>query len=142
MKIEFLDAQGKVIRTFTGTPAEAERKPPAPTATTTGSAASAGTASAGRGGHEPVHVGHALPGRDRFSRADHVGGAARAGPLAPPGTYQVRVTADGETATQAFTIRREPRLLKDVTDQDLQRAVRSRDARSATRSARRTRRCC
>ena len=28
--MEFLDAQGKVIRTFTGTPADAERKPPAP----------------------------------------------------------------------------------------------------------------
>ena len=45
--------------------------------------------------------------------------ASSRGPLAPPGTYQVRVTADGQTATQSFAIRREPRLLKDVTDQDL-----------------------
>ena len=32
----------------------------------------------------------------------------------------MRVTADGETGTQPFAIKREPRLLKDVTDQDLQ----------------------
>ena len=31
--MEFIDPQGKVIRTFTGTPADAERKPPAPTTT-------------------------------------------------------------------------------------------------------------
>src|SRR6185503_8637580 len=30
--IEFLDPQGKTIRTFTGTPADAERKPPEPSA--------------------------------------------------------------------------------------------------------------
>jgi hypothetical protein len=29
VKMEFLDPDGKVIRTFTGTPADAERKPPA-----------------------------------------------------------------------------------------------------------------
>ena len=45
--------------------------------------------------------------------------AGTRGPLAPPGTYQVRVTADGQTETQSFAIKREPRLLKDVTDQDL-----------------------
>ena len=79
--MEFLDAQGKAIRTFTGTPADAERKPPAP-GDDDGSAASAGTASAGRRRPASADVGYALSGRDRFSRADHVGGelarAARA----------------------------------------------------------------
>ena len=37
--MEFLDAQGKTIRTFTGTPADAERKPPRAPATTTDSGA-------------------------------------------------------------------------------------------------------
>jgi hypothetical protein len=33
----------------------------------------------------------------------------------------VRVTADGRTATRSFAITREPRLLADVTDADLQK---------------------
>src|SRR5207247_6590996 len=43
------------------------------------------------------------------------------GPIAPPGSYQVRVTADGQTQTQPFSIKREPHLLADVTDADLQK---------------------
>ena len=35
--MEFIDPQGKVIRTFTGTPADAERKPPEPATTMEGS---------------------------------------------------------------------------------------------------------
>jgi hypothetical protein len=45
--------------------------------------------------------------------------ASSRGPQAPPGSYQVRVTVDGQTETQPFAIKREPTLLKDVTDQDL-----------------------
>jgi hypothetical protein len=45
--------------------------------------------------------------------------ASSRGPQAPPGTYQVRVTVGGQTESQPFAIRREPRLLKDVSDQDL-----------------------
>ena len=45
--------------------------------------------------------------------------ASSRGPEAPPGTYQVRLTVDGVTETQPFAIKREPHLLKDVTDQDL-----------------------
>ena len=41
------------------------------------------------------------------------------GPIAPPATYQVRITADGQTASQSFAVRREPHVLKDVSDQDL-----------------------
>jgi hypothetical protein len=45
--------------------------------------------------------------------------ASSRGPLAAPGSYQVRLTVDGQTETQPFAVRREPHLLKDVTDQDL-----------------------
>jgi hypothetical protein len=45
--------------------------------------------------------------------------AGTRGPEAPPGTYQVRATADGQTETQSFAFKREPHALKDVTDQDL-----------------------
>jgi hypothetical protein len=62
----------------------------------------------------------------RYNRAAEFEGlimwdATTRGPVAPPGNYQVRLTADGKTATQPFAIRREPRLLADVTDADLQR---------------------
>jgi hypothetical protein len=40
------------------------------------------------------------------------------GPLAPPGTYQARLTAAGETQTQSFTISRNP-TIQGVTDADL-----------------------
>jgi photosystem II stability/assembly factor-like uncharacterized protein len=41
------------------------------------------------------------------------------GPLAPPGTYRVRLTADGEVREQTLTVRKDPRLTT-VTDADLQ----------------------
>ena len=47
--------------------------------------------------------------------------ATTRGPVAPPGTYQVRVTADGQTQTQAFAVKREPHVLANVTDADLQK---------------------
>jgi photosystem II stability/assembly factor-like uncharacterized protein len=40
------------------------------------------------------------------------------GPKAPPGTYQVRVAANGETVTKSFQLARDPRL-KKATDEDL-----------------------
>jgi photosystem II stability/assembly factor-like uncharacterized protein len=116
--LEFLDAEGKVIRTFTGTPqtAEAPQRP--------------------QGGDEegfrrqpdprpPVTAGlHRLNWDMRYPGATEFPGlimwaANTRGPLAAPGAYRVRATADGESATESFAIKREPRVLKDVTDQDL-----------------------
>jgi hypothetical protein len=41
------------------------------------------------------------------------------GPIAAPGKYQVRVTADGETQAQPFRVVRDPRP-KDLTDSDIE----------------------
>jgi hypothetical protein len=41
------------------------------------------------------------------------------GPLVPPGTYRVRLTADGQSQEQALAVLKDPRL-RDVTDADLQ----------------------
>ena len=106
-----------MIRTFTGTPADAERKPPADD-DDDGPRRPPEPHPPVAAGLQPAHVGHALSGRHRFPGLIMWAASSR-GPLAPPGTYQVRVTADGQTETQPFAIRREPRLLKDVTDQDL-----------------------
>jgi photosystem II stability/assembly factor-like uncharacterized protein len=118
--IEVLDAKGQVIRTFTGSPDEDKRKP-----------------GAGAGAEEEEFSGPPAPraparkaGTNRFTWDLRYPGAtvfegmilwsarAEAGPPAPPGTYQVRLTANGETQTQTFAIKRDPRLA-NVTDADL-----------------------
>jgi photosystem II stability/assembly factor-like uncharacterized protein len=116
--VEFLDAQGKVIRTYVGTKADTERKP------------------------EPPSIEDIFNPKDpkpstaaglqrlkwdlRYDRARDFPGlimwdATTRGPIAPPGNYQVRIAADGQTQSQPFAVRREPRLLADVTDADLQK---------------------
>jgi hypothetical protein len=119
--MEVLDGQGAVIRTFTGTPADASaadrqqnappsdeegfRRPPDP--------------------KPPVSAGlHRVMWDMRYPGATDFPGmimwaANTRGPIAPPGTYQVRVTADSNTQAQSFAIRREPRVLASVSDQDL-----------------------
>ena len=123
-----------MIRTLTGTPADADRKPPADE--DGGFQRPPEPHPAVAAGLQPAGT-CATPARPIF-RPHHVGRQSR-GPIAPPGSYQVRVTADGETATQPFAIGREPRLLKDVTDQDLQEefdlAIKVRDKASQANEA-------
>jgi len=135
--MDFLDGQGKVIRTFTGTPADAERRPPAP--------GDDGGFGRPPEPHPAVTAGlHRLNWDMRYTGAtDFPGlimwGAGSRGPQAPPGTYQVRVTAGGQTETQPFAIRREPHVLKDVSDQDLREefdlAIQIRDKASQANEA-------
>jgi photosystem II stability/assembly factor-like uncharacterized protein len=47
------------------------------------------------------------------------GAKATSGPLSPPGTYTVKVTADGKSLSEPFTIKLDPRL-KNVTIADVQ----------------------
>jgi len=60
------------------------------------------------------------------------------GPLAPPGNYQVRFTAGGETLTKPFEIKLDPRL-KEVTPADVQQqfelAMKIRDATNKANQA-------
>ena len=118
--LEFLDAQGRAIRTFTGTPADAEQqKSPQPAADDEGFRRPPDP-------HPVVTAGlHRLNWDMRYPGATEFPGlimwaATTRGPQAPPGTYQVRIDADGQTATQSFAIRREPHVLASVSDQDLQ----------------------
>jgi hypothetical protein len=64
--------------------------------------------------------------------------APQRGPIAPPGSYSVRVTAHGQTETRAFTIGLDPRL-SDVTAEHLQEqfalSLRIRDKVSEANSA-------
>ncbi len=107
VKIEFLDGEGTVLRTFTGT---------------------AKAAPASAGGAEDNPFGFATPrvntskGINRFAWDMRYEGATvfpgmimwaaspQRGPAAPTGRYTVRVTANGETRSRDFTIAIDPRL--------------------------------
>lgn len=130
VKIEILDAAGKVIRTFIGadtakkktagdsvkpdslkvpTPAVVDsctarvRKPPRPS-----------TAA----GLNKFTWDALYPGATVFECMIIWGGDPASGPPAPPGRYAVRLTANGETQTQPFILKRDPRET-DVSDADL-----------------------
>src|SRR3954454_11479238 len=116
--VEFLDGHGKVIRTFTGTPADAERKPPAPGGDDGGFRRPPEPPPPVAAGLQRLSWDLRYPGATEFPGLIMWAANSR-GPIAPRGTYQVRVNADGQAASQPFTIRREPHVLKDVSDQDL-----------------------
>ena len=110
VKIEFLDAQGAVVRSFTGTP-----KAP-------GEAADTGDDNPVR--PAPARVG-VSKGMNRFTWDLRYEGATvfpgmimwaaqpQRGPAAPPGKYTVRITASDETRTRDFLLGVDPRLLAD-----------------------------
>jgi photosystem II stability/assembly factor-like uncharacterized protein len=108
IKIEILDATGKVLRTFSS------------------EAPAAAAGAAGRRGGSAVLPKKA--GMNRFlwdlrhvgawSPSNPEGGAG--GPFVPPGTYAVRLTAEGITVTQPLTLKMDPRVTKaGVTQADL-----------------------
>ncbi len=112
--LEFLDASGKSIKKFSSKPAEkAER------AAQAGSAEEEEAEQGPRGGRSPK-----LPAEEGLNRfewdlryPDATGfpgmilwaGGIR-GPLVVPGTYQVKLTANGKTQTQKFEVRQDPRI--------------------------------
>jgi photosystem II stability/assembly factor-like uncharacterized protein len=120
--IEFLDAQGRTIRTFSGAP-EAEG------AATPGGAPAAADQGGGGGPAAAAARVTAREGMNRFTwdmrYADARGfpgmilwaGSLR-GPQVPPGRHQVRLTAGSVTRTQEFEIRRNA-AVSGVTDADL-----------------------
>lgn len=78
------------------------------------------------------------PGATVFDGMIIWSGRPQTGPTAPPGHYQVRLTAGGETQTQGFDVVRNPNL-KGVTDDNLQEqfalAIQIRDRTSAANEA-------
>ncbi|MBI4641944.1 MAG: glycosyl hydrolase [Candidatus Tectomicrobia bacterium] len=110
----FLDAKGQVIKTFSS---EAEGKPPAPTD---------GQAKAGEEKKELLVSKEAGANRFvwnmRYPDATKVPGdrgteELLAGPVASPGSYQVQLKVGGQTSTESFEIRKDPRIA--ATQEDL-----------------------
>jgi photosystem II stability/assembly factor-like uncharacterized protein len=121
LTLEILDAKGAVIQTYTGAPPAAGR----------GGAPGAAPGGGGRGGRGGGGAaGPAMtaglnraawdlryPGATSFPGMI-LWGASTAGPIAAPGTYQVRLTVDGAAQTQPLVVQRHP-LYADVSDADL-----------------------
>jgi len=115
LKLEILDAAGKVVREYSNT--------------------ARGNAPGGRGGgRRGGNLPTTLPtkiGMNRFvwdlryaggpagGGDGEGGGFSGGGPLAAPGTYRARLTSNGVAKTESFTVKIDPRIAKDgitVTD--------------------------
>jgi photosystem II stability/assembly factor-like uncharacterized protein len=120
VKIEVLDSNGKVVRAFVGS-ADEEKKLKA-------------RQEASGGDDEfrnPVHLPGRKAGGNRYSWDLRYPGATTfdglifwsaptdQGPLAVPGHYQVRLTANGATETRPLVIERDPREI-NITQSDLE----------------------
>jgi photosystem II stability/assembly factor-like uncharacterized protein len=113
LTLDFLDASGQVVRSFTGEPP----KPPAEGAGGGG----------GFGGGAPATVPMAAGlNRVTWDLNSHpvisfpgmiLWGATTNGPMVLPGRYQVRLTVDGKAQTQPLVVARHP--LRNISDADL-----------------------
>lgn len=102
VQLEILDDEGNVIRTYAS---DAESR---------GDRGGLATAA----GHHRVSWDMRYPGPRDFEGLIFWA-ANTQGPLAPPGEYQVRLTADGATQTHGFRIEKDPRLT-NVTQADFE----------------------
>ncbi len=115
--IEILDAQGTVIRTISGDASAEKSEPAAP------------VDSGDDSGRPPAPRAPVKQGMNRFTWDMRYSGArdfaglimwagSTRGPLAPPGKYSVRLTANGATRNAGFAIVRNE-AVKTITDADL-----------------------
>ena len=144
VQIEIVDAKGQVVRTYTGTPEDDARggrggrggsagTPTAATATTPDdpSAEDDGGGGGGRFGGTPTVPRKAglnnfawdlrYPGATGFQGMILWGARTGSGPMAVPGPYSVRLTANGQTLTERMNVEKDPRIdsvtLADLTEQ-------------------------
>ncbi|MEP6508530.1 MAG: glycosyl hydrolase, partial [Gemmatimonadales bacterium] len=118
VRIDILDAGGKLIRTFIGTPADTAIKPAISTVPGCEAGRPRDPRTPAKSGLNSFAWNGRYPGAVGFDCMIIWSGNPTSGPMAMPGTYQVRVSANGMTETKPFTIRRDPRLI-GITDADL-----------------------
>jgi photosystem II stability/assembly factor-like uncharacterized protein len=135
--VEILDRTGAVVRTFTGEP-EDPKKPAAPPATGGGFGGPPQLPPPVKQGMNRFSWNLRYPGATVFPGMIIWSGNPANGPLAVPGSYQVRVTANGQTKTVPLAIEKHP-LWDEVSIEDLQRqfelAIQIRDRTSDANEA-------
>ena len=135
VRIDILDHDGKLVRSFVGGGEQhhdsaggrtAASRPDAavqdtilhPTGCETPRRRGGNALPTGRAGLNTFGWDLRYPGAVSFECLIMWGGSADRGPLALPGQYTVRITAGSATATQPLTVRMDPRL-KGITERDL-----------------------
>ena len=122
LRVELLDGEGSVIQTFEGTPSREGRD----------ESAGGGGGGWGGGGTPRLPMTEGLhsfnwnlryPGATSFPGMILWAANTRFGPRAAPGSYTVRLTADGESRDHTFQVVKNP-LLPDVTQEDLEEQFR------------------
>jgi hypothetical protein len=116
LTLDILDAQGQVVHAYTGVAEKEGAKPAAPPSEEESFRAPAARVAV-RAGMNRFVWDMCYANAKGFPNLILWAGSTR-GPLAPPGTYQVRLTAAGETRTQSFTISRNPNVA-GLADADL-----------------------
>jgi photosystem II stability/assembly factor-like uncharacterized protein len=135
--LEILDANGRLIRSFSSEPNTAAPTLPDGTGAPVAGLERAGTprlpkkAGVNRFIWDLAHPGPWAP---------EPGRSGRGGPLAVPGTYQARLTVDGRSETRTFRVLVDPRVAEDgVTQADLEEqlalALKVRDMLGEARAA-------
>jgi photosystem II stability/assembly factor-like uncharacterized protein len=123
LSLEFLDVKGQLMRRIEARPPQPANQSPA------GPAAAPAPEGGGGGGGGAAPSAPMNAGLNRFSWDLNstpvtsfpgmiLWGATQNGPMVLPGTYTVRLTADGVTQTQTFAVMKHP--LRPVSDGDLQ----------------------
>src|SRR5579885_3259291 len=118
--LSFLDADGKVIKTFSSE----EKKEEVAAEEAKGEAKAKEAKEEQREPRVPKTAGaHRFVWDMRYPNPTGIEGDKESerimkGPLAPPGTYQVQLKFDDQTLTQSFEIRKDPRV--SATQEDLQ----------------------
>jgi photosystem II stability/assembly factor-like uncharacterized protein len=117
--IEVLDSKGQTIKAFSGAPEPADKKPEASPSGDDDFRRPRDPKPAVIAGTHRLNWDLRYPGATEFPGLIMWAANSR-GPVAPPGNYTVKLTVDGASQTQPFTIKREETILKDITDADLQ----------------------
>uniref|UniRef100_UPI00388E54E9 hypothetical protein n=1 Tax=Arcticibacter sp. TaxID=1872630 RepID=UPI00388E54E9 len=119
LKIEILDPDGKVIQSFDGEKPKQKSGEADGEADDDEFAVPAAKAPTMTKGLNVFNWDLRYPGAKVFKGMILWSARPQNGPIAPPGQYQVRITTAGETLSQPFEIRVDPRI-KNVTVADLQ----------------------
>jgi hypothetical protein len=116
--VEILDASGKLIRAFDGAPGDTAIKPVPSAVSGCDQNRPTDQRVATKPGLNTFTWNQRYPGAVAFDCMILWSGNAVSGPMAPPGSYSIRISANGVTQTKSFTLRRNPRTI-GVTDADL-----------------------
>jgi photosystem II stability/assembly factor-like uncharacterized protein len=122
VKVEILDASGKVIRTFVGSAEEEkkiEERRRAQGGDDEGGGRGAVRPPSRKAGGNRYTWDLRYPGATSFEGMIMWGANPEQGPLAVPGQYQVRLTANGATETRPLQVVRDPREVT-ITQSDLE----------------------